>query len=66
MIEVKEYRGHIRNWKSLRKELEIDNVMGCQEQEDCEEQGVMAASVSEVDDDAIAAARREREEVILI
>ena len=66
MIEVKEYRGHIRNWKALCQELDIDNVMGCEEQEVMEEQGVMAASVSEVDEDAIAAARREREEAILI
>ena len=66
MIEVKEYRGHIRNWKALCEELYIDNVMGCEEQEVMEEQGVMAASVSEVDEDAIAAARREREEAILI
>lgn len=66
MIKVKEYRGHIRNWKALCKELEIDNVMGCQKQEACEEQSVMAAAVSEVDEDAIAADRREREETILI
>lgn len=66
MIKVKEYRGHIRNWKALCKELEIDNVMGCQKQEACEEQNVMAAAVSEVDEDAIAADRREREETILI
>lgn len=66
MIKVKEYRGHIRNWKALCKELEIDNVMRCQKQEACEEQSVMAAAVSEVDEDAIAADRREREETILI
>lgn len=66
MIEVKEYRGHIRNWKALCQELGIDNVMGCQEQEATEAYSVMAASVSEVDEEAIAAARREREETILI
>ena len=66
MIEVKEYRGHIRNWKALCQELGIENVMGCQEQEDMEEEGVMAASVGEVDEEAIAAARRKREETILI
>lgn len=66
MIEVKEYRGHIRNWKALCQELGIDNVMGCQEQSIEEEHGVMAASVSELDEEAIAAARREREETILI
>lgn len=66
MIEVKEYRGHIRNWKALCQELGIDNVMGCQEQENTEAYGIMAASVCAVDEDAIAAARREREETILI
>lgn len=66
MIQVKEYRGHIRNWKALCQELGIDNVMGCQEQENTEAYGIMAASVCEVDEDAIAAARREREETILI
>lgn len=65
MIEVKEYRGHIRNWKALCKELGIDNVMGCETQ-DIEEDAVMAASVSEVDEEAITAARREREETILV
>lgn len=74
MIKVKEYRGHIRNWKTLCQELGIDNVMGMDtnatsdsvEQSTNKEQEVMAASISEFDEEAIAAARREREETILV
>lgn len=33
MIEVKEYRGHIRNWKELCRELQIDNTLPRAERE---------------------------------
>ena len=33
MIVVKEYRGHIRNWKDLCKELEIDGMISRNERE---------------------------------
>ena len=31
MITVKEYRGHIRNWKALCEELNIDTGLGREE-----------------------------------
>ncbi len=33
MIEVKEYRGHIRNWEDLCKELEIDTTLSREKRE---------------------------------
>ena len=33
MIHVKEYRGHIRNWKALCGELEIDGTLPREERE---------------------------------
>ena len=33
MITVKEYRGHIRNWKALCEELNIDTGLGREERE---------------------------------
>ena len=33
MIELKEYRGHIRNWRNLCEELEIDNSLSRYERE---------------------------------
>ena len=33
MITVKEYRGHIRNWEALCKELDIDTTLGREERE---------------------------------
>lgn len=34
MIKVKEYRGHIRNWEALCKELEIDNSLSREAREE--------------------------------
>jgi len=34
MIEVKEYRGHIRNWEALCAELNIDKNLSKKERED--------------------------------
>lgn len=34
MIEIKEYRGHIRNWEALCKELSIDNSLSRQQREE--------------------------------
>ena len=33
MIEVKEYRGHIRNWESLCEELGIDKTLSREKRE---------------------------------
>ena len=73
MIEVKEYRGHIRNWEMLCHELEIYETLGsvngtAQETatEVHETEGIMAASVSEVPSNTKGMTRREREEAILI
>lgn len=74
MIEVKEYRGHIRNWEMLCHELEIYEALGNAEQtrdtNDAEQgttsEGVMAASVSEMLGETKVMTRREREEAILI
>lgn len=71
MIKVKEYRGHIRNWEALCQELGIDTEQGYKErdvivQPNCEEQGVMAASICEAQNGGGALTREEREEAILI
>ena len=34
MIKVQEYRGHIRNWEALCRELEIDSSLGREEREE--------------------------------
>lgn len=34
MIKIKEYRGHIRNWEALCKELKIDSGLGREEREE--------------------------------
>ena len=73
MIEVKEYRGHIRNWEMLCHELEIYEALGYSTEllenentQDVSEQGIMAASVTEVPVTDKAMTRKEREEEILI
>ena len=73
MIEVKEYRGHIRNWEMLCHELEIYEALGYSTEllenentQDVPEQGIMAASVTEVPVTDKAMTRKEREEAILI
>lgn len=73
MIKVKEYRGHIRNWKALCQELGIYDVMGMEDAQDANADeiskaaaDVMAASAELADEETIAAARREREETILV
>lgn len=73
MIEIKEYRGHIRNWEMLCHELEIYEALGngnATEQEVATEaganEGVMAASITEVPSGNKAMTREEREEAILI
>lgn len=40
MIKVKEYRGHIRNWKALCRELEIDPTLS---REECEQAIIVKA-----------------------
>ena len=73
MIEVKEYRGHIRNWEMLCHELEIYDALGFPTEilenegaDDSLEQGIMAASVTEMPSENKVMTRREREEAILI
>ena len=73
MIEVKEYRGHIRNWEMLCHELEIYEALGYSTEllenentQDVSEQGIMAASVTEVPVTDKAMTCKEREEEILI
>lgn len=73
MIEVKEYRGHIRNWEMLCHELEIYEALGYSTEllenentQDVPEQGIMAASITEVPVTDKAMTRKEREEAILI
>jgi asparagine synthase (glutamine-hydrolysing) len=73
MIEVKEYRGHIRNWEMLCHELEIYDALGFPTEilenegaDDSPEQGIMAASVTEMPSENKVMTRREREETILI
>lgn len=73
MIEIKEYRGHIRNWEMLCHELEIYEALGngnATEQEVATEaganEGVMAASITEVPSGNKVMTREEREEAILI
>ena len=34
MIEIKEYRGHIRNWEALCKELGIDKALSREKREE--------------------------------
>ena len=34
MIEIKEYKGHIRNWEALCKELEIDKALSREKREE--------------------------------
>ena len=38
MTEIKEYRGHIRNWKELCAELKIDPVPGQEKRREREEE----------------------------
>lgn len=73
MIEIKEYRGHIRNWEMLCHELEIYEALGngnATEREVATEaganEGVMAASITEVPSGNKVMTREEREEAILI
>ena len=69
MIKVKEYRGHIRNWEALCHELEIyealSNATSDNQEAPSEEQGVIAASVSEIPNHKKTMTRQEREEAIL-
>lgn len=69
MIKVKEYRGHIRNWEALCHELEIyealSNATSDNQEAPSEEQGVIAASVSEIPNHKKIMTRQEREEAIL-
>lgn len=73
MIEIKEYRGHIRNWEMLCHELEIYEALGYstetlenEEPHDISEQGIMVASVTEIPVKDKVMTREEREEAILI
>ena len=69
MIEIKEYRGHIRNWEMLCHELEIYEALGSENgiaYEADDNEGVMAASITEVPSGNKAMTREEREEAILI
>lgn len=69
MIEIKEYRGHIRNWEMLCHELEIYEAFGSVNgtaYEAGDNEGIMAASVTEMTRDTKVMTREEREEAILI
>ncbi len=67
MITVKEYRGHIRNWKALCEELDIKDVMGMKDVEiKTGQREVMAATGEIADEEKIAKERKDREEKILV
>lgn len=71
MITVKEYRGHIRNWRALCKELGIEEALAAKEvsndnsQDDSPKKNLMAASIDTQNTNNVLS-REEREEQILI
>lgn len=67
MITIKEYRGHIRNWKELCEELDIKDVMGMDDTETRNSQNELMAASGEIpNEEKIAKARKDREEKILV